>query len=57
MALPFLRAANALDELDEIARPVIPQLQASLKGAPNKYIPRTANHILNELLGTTNRVR
>jgi arylsulfatase A-like enzyme len=53
-----VRALNALDELGEAARPVIPQLKEVLASQQkNKYIPRTANNILNELLGTSNRVR
>ena len=51
-----LRAAIVLDELDEIARPAIPDLQKALSKQPNKYIIRVANRAVNELLGTDNKV-
>lgn len=52
-----VRALNALDELGDVSRSKIPQLKEILSStAKNKYIPRTANHILNKLLGTDNRV-
>ena len=52
-----LEAAIVLDELDETARPVLPELQAALHNQPNKYIVRVANKAVNDLLGTTNEVR
>ncbi|MDH3583339.1 MAG: sulfatase-like hydrolase/transferase [Phycisphaerae bacterium] len=52
-----LHAAIVLDEMDEAARPAIPQLKAALRNQPNKYIVRVANRALNELLGTENVVR
>ena len=53
-----VRALNALDELGEATRPVIPALKQIMQSdQKNKYIPRTANHILNKLLGTENRVK
>jgi arylsulfatase A-like enzyme len=51
-----LAAAIVLDELDEQARPALGSLQAALKDQPNKYIVRTANKAVNDLLGTDNRV-
>ena len=52
-----LRAAIVLDEADEQARPLIPELQKCLTDQPNKYITRVANRALNELLGTDNKVK
>jgi len=52
-----LRAAIVLDEAEEQARPLIPDLQACLTGQPNKYITRVANRAINELLGTNNTVK
>ena len=52
-----LRAAIVLDEVGELARPVIPELQQCLKDQPNKYITRVANRTLNVLLGTENTVK
>jgi len=51
-----LAAAIVLDELDEQARPALASLQAALNDQPNKYIVRTANKAMNDLLGTDNRV-
>ncbi|MEM7697024.1 MAG: sulfatase-like hydrolase/transferase [Verrucomicrobiota bacterium] len=51
-----LEAAIVLDELDEIARPALPALQAALIDQPNKYIVRVANRAVNDLLGTENGV-
>ncbi len=51
-----LEAAIVLDELDEVARPVLSALQAALKDQPNKYIVRVANKAVNDLLGTENKV-
>jgi uncharacterized sulfatase len=51
-----LRAAIVLDELDEVARPALPDLQVALKKQPNKYIIRVANRAVNDLLGTDNKV-
>tara|TARA_R110002096_G_scaffold4493_4_gene20775 strand:- start:4949 stop:6817 length:1869 start_codon:yes stop_codon:yes gene_type:complete len=51
-----LQAAIALDELDEAAKPALPELQAALKDQPNKYIIRVANKAVNDLLGTSNTV-
>ena len=52
-----LNAAIVLDEIDDQARPTIPDLQAALKDKENKYVVRVANRALNELLGTNNTVR
>ncbi|MEM7601003.1 MAG: HEAT repeat domain-containing protein, partial [Verrucomicrobiota bacterium] len=51
-----LEAAIVLDELDEIARPVLGALQAGLEEQPNIYIVRVSNKAVNDLLGTENRV-
>lgn len=51
-----LRAAIVLGEAGELARPLIPEMQACLNGQPNKYITRVANRTLNLLLGTNNQV-
>ncbi len=52
-----LEAAIVLDELDEIVRPKVADLQDALIDQPNKYIVRVANRALNELLGTSNTVK
>ena len=52
-----LQAAIVLDEMEEQARPAIPELKKALTGQPNKYIVRVANRALNDLLGTNNLVR
>lgn len=52
-----LRAAIVLGEAGEMARPLIQEMQACLKGQPNKYITRVANRNLNLLLGTMNQVK
>ena len=52
-----LRAAIVLGEAGEMARPLIPEMQACLKDQPNKYITRVANRTLNVLLGTDNVVK
>ncbi len=52
-----LNAAIVLDEIDEAARPAIPELKAALKDKQNKYVVRVANRALNELLGTNNAVK
>lgn len=51
-----LEAAIVLDELDEVARPVLESLQAGLVDQPNKYIIRVANKAVNDLLGTSHAV-
>ena len=52
-----LNAAIILDCIGEKARPVIAILKKALKDAENKYVVRVANHALNVLLGTSNKVR
>ncbi|GMU91522.1 MAG: hypothetical protein AMXMBFR4_05800 [Candidatus Hydrogenedentota bacterium] len=52
-----LRAALAFDELGEKARPAIPELRKALEDAHNKYVVRVANHALNSLEGTNNKVQ
>lgn len=44
-----LHAAIVLDELGEMARPVIGALRKGLKDQPNKYIVRVCNKALNDL--------
>lgn len=51
-----LNAALVLDEIDEKARPLIPDLQ-SVMDDQNKYVVRVANRALNQMLGTDNVVR
>jgi len=51
-----LNAALVLDEIDEKARPLIPDLQ-SVMDDQNKYVVRVANRALNQMLGTENVVR
>jgi uncharacterized protein (UPF0216 family) len=55
-----LQAIITLDEIDEMARPVINEMKSALEYRANmvakgKYTVRVANRALNELLGT-NRV-
>ena len=52
-----LEAAIVLDEMEEQARPLIPELKKALRNQPNKYIVRVANRALNDLLNTNNEVR
>lgn len=51
-----LEASIVLDELDEVARPVLAVLEAGLIDQPNKYITRVSNKAVNDLLGTKNTV-
>ncbi|MEM7230965.1 MAG: sulfatase-like hydrolase/transferase [Planctomycetota bacterium] len=51
-----LGAAIVLDEVDEKARPAIPELKKAL-GDRNKYVARVVNRALNQLEGTTRGVR
>jgi HEAT repeat protein len=56
-----LHAANALDEIDEQARPVIEQMAEGLEyqkgfNSNGKYRVRVTNRALNELNGTNNTV-
>ena len=51
-----LTAALTLDEADELARPLIPEMRNALKDKKNKYVVRAANRALNQLLGTKNVV-
>jgi arylsulfatase A-like enzyme len=56
-----LHAANALDEIDEQARPVIEQMAEGLEyqegfNSKGKYRVRVMNRALNELNGTNNTV-
>ena len=57
-----LHAAIALDEMDEIARPVAEQMKEGLKyqkgfNSDGKYRVRVINRALNELNGTKNTVK
>ena len=56
-----LHAIIVLDEIDEMARPVIPHIKDALRYRSDlvqrgKYTVRVANRALNELLGTENVV-
>jgi uncharacterized sulfatase len=51
-----LEAAIVLDELDEVARPVLTTMKMGLKEQPNKYVVRVLNRAVNDLEGTANRV-
>ncbi len=56
-----LHAANALDEIDEQARPVVEQMAQGLEyqegfNSKGKYRVRVINRALNELNGTSNTV-
>ena len=50
-----LNAALVLDEIDEKARPLIPDLQKVMNDE-NKYVVRVTNRALNQLQGTNNIV-
>jgi len=52
-----LQAATALDEIGELARPVIPAMKKALNDKHNKYVVRVVNRALNVLEGTNNQVR
>ena len=57
-----LHAIIVLDEIDEMARPVIDKMKAALEYrndlvANGKYTVRVANRALNELEGTNNAVK
>ena len=57
-----LQAAIVLDEIDELARPVLPTMRAALAPreelyARGKYVVRVINRALNELEGGSRRVR
>lgn len=52
-----LQAVIVLDDIGELARPVIPVLQEALNDTDTKYVVRVANHALNVLLGTNNAVK
>ncbi|MEC7564814.1 MAG: sulfatase-like hydrolase/transferase, partial [Planctomycetota bacterium] len=56
-----LHAAIVLDEIDDQARPVIPEMQAALKPRPDlyangKYVVRVLNRALNQLQDTQRQV-
>ena len=51
-----LEAAIVLDELDEVARPVLTTMKMGLKEQPNKYVVRVLNRAVNDLEGTVNHV-
>ena len=52
-----LQAVTVLDDIGELARPVIPVLQEALNDTDTKYVVRVAEHALNVLLGTDNAVK
>ncbi|MEO1973696.1 MAG: HEAT repeat domain-containing protein, partial [Pirellulaceae bacterium] len=57
-----VHAANVADEIDELARPIVPDLQRNLAYrkefvADGKYTVRVLNRALNELLGTDRQVK
>ena len=56
-----LHSIIVLDEMDEMARPVLAEMKDALNYRDNmvargKYTVRVANRAINELLGTENRV-
>lgn len=51
-----LHAAIVLDTIGDKARPATAALRTALGDKQNKYVVRVANHALNELEGTQNRV-
>lgn len=51
-----LESSIVLDELDEVARPVLTAMKAGLKEQPNKYIIRVLNKAVNDLEGTDHKV-
>ncbi len=51
-----VQAATALDELGELARPSLDSLRKALDDRMNKYVVRIANHAVNALTGSDNRV-
>ena len=51
-----LSSALVLDEIDEKARPLIPDLK-SVMTDQNKYVVRVANRALNQMQGTNNVVK
>lgn len=52
-----LAAAQALDELGEMARPALPKLREILqRKGENNYVLRVANHAVNLLTNATNQV-
>lgn len=51
-----LAAAIVLDEMDDLARPALPDLKKALTDQPNKYIVRVVNRAINELEGTNHQV-
>ncbi len=51
-----LHAALNIDELGEVARAALPDLQSVMKDE-NKYVVRVANHAINVLQGTQNVVK
>ncbi len=52
-----LNAAIVLDSIGGKARPAIDAFKEALEDTENKYVVRVANHALNVLLGTSNKVR
>jgi N-sulfoglucosamine sulfohydrolase len=53
---PRLNTALVLDEIDEKARPIIPDLKSEMDDQ-NKYVVRVANRALNQMQGTNNVVK
>ena len=51
-----LESSIVLDELDDVARPVLTTMKVGLKEQPNKYIIRVLNKAVNDLEGTDNKV-
>ena len=52
-----LQAALELDTIGDKAMPAVEPLREALKDKHNKYVVRVANHTLNILFGTDNKVR
>ena len=50
-----LQAVTVLDDIGELARPVIPALEQAMKDPELKYVELVANHALNGLLAKNNQ--
>lgn len=51
-----LAAAIALDELVPKSRPAVDDLKRAIKEDKNRYVARVANHAVNKLLGTNEKI-
>ena len=52
-----LQAALVLDDFESVLKALKNQAQNLINTDSNKYVVRTLNHGLNQLLGTSNKVR